>query len=477
MQAFIRLQMHNIMRPVAEHVREVQAQVQQLTKRLNASDLSMEESRLCMEQQHGELFTLRKGLAQTDTHVEKVQNDLGTTHREKDRLGVDHETTKSDLAKLAGDLRTTNILMKDLQQKYEDLHGGLRSLRAGSEKTNRTLAQEAEKTAQIKELVDGLSSRHSEAAKSAEDLTRSGADIGRDLQKLSAQCEKTNASTSADVASLRDHINSVERRLGSTQLNAQTNSDAIRHIEAQLRLLKGSVSSYDGGSDRTAVDASRATALEQRPDGASRVSSDVDGLKASLSKLRELFSHHKDDHLQLIKDLDRRVSNNSSRMDDLHSAKEHMGEHLRKNDAFLAKAQLSLDALGGQVEHLQHDVRGLHASQTDLTNQLNVQRIVVAKTQTDLKRLDGLADAANDNFLHLKEGIANVDGKVSNLGSRYDNCSRNIHGVSRGLADVGKHVAQGDHGLLPPMSPHSRRLPSIGLGNSGHLEGALPSAR
>eukprot|EP00411_Alexandrium_monilatum_P096047 CAMPEP_0175737500 /NCGR_PEP_ID=MMETSP0097-20121207/53989_1 /TAXON_ID=311494 /ORGANISM="Alexandrium monilatum, Strain CCMP3105" /LENGTH=198 /DNA_ID=CAMNT_0017045671 /DNA_START=9 /DNA_END=605 /DNA_ORIENTATION=+ len=198
-----------------------------------------------------------------------------------------------------------------------------------------------------------------------------------------------------------------------------------------------------------------------------------------------------------------------------------MSEHIKKHDLLISKAQRSLDAVGGQVEMLQADAKGLQAGQVELASKADAQRISLSKTQADLKHTNGALDGTNENLLHLKDALAAMDVTVTKLGTRYDSCTRNLHGVGRGLADVGKHVTQGDHGMLaprpfnpadvgkplshqgeaalppprsaggsdvtrtphgdfplpPPTSPHTRRLYGLHLRTGSSADGTMHSAR
>jgi len=476
MQAFIRSQMYSIMHPVAEHVREVQAQVQQLAKRVTASDGKIEEHRVCMENQHDECLNLRRSLSQHDASLEKLHDGLDLAHREKDKLGTDHETTKSDLSKVAADLRTTNSLLKAMQQKVEDHDADVVSLHTGVEKMGRTFALEAEKGAQTAEFANGLNVRQMEMMQRLDELARSAVETNRGLHKLTQHCEKVHGTTNAELARQQEHIDSIEGRLAPTMQDVQVNKEAIRAIEEKIRLLRASLHIDGEGSDGS-MDASRSESGSM--DVIPKLQSDIEGLKGTLNNLQELFNSYKEDHVQVHKDLDRRIGDNNARLEGLlQAAKESLSEHLRRHDNLLSKVQHSLDVVGGQVDMLQQDTKSMQSAHGDLASKVDGQRILLTKTQADLKQTGGLVDAANESLLHLKGGLAAMDVTVSKLGSRYDSCTRNVHGVGRGLQDVGRHVAHGDHGMLPPKSPLTRRLPNLNLSSTGgSLDGSMQSAR
>jgi len=481
MQAFIRSQMYSIMHPVAEHVREVQAQVQQLAKKVTATDGKIDESKVCMEQQHDEFLSLRKSLSQHDTSLERLQDGQDVANREKERLGVDHETTKTDLAKMAAELRSTNASLKAVQQKTEDLSSDVIALHAGAEKMGRTFALEAEKIATTMEMANSLHAQHADALQRMAQLARSGVENNRGLQKLAQQCEKANSTVTAKIERLQEHTDSLEGRLGSTQEDLKVDKETIRNIEEKLRLLKASLETEDAGLEGGSSGAGRfdrdtAEALE-------RLGSTVEGQKVGLRKLQELLNEYKEDSMRQFKDIDHRLGEEIGRVEGLlQTSKEHTSSLLKKHDITLHKVQRHLDAMGGQMDMMQQDLKTVQGGQDDLTSKVEGQRNALSKTQADLKQTVGLVDHAHENLIHLKGGLAAVDATVSKLGTRYDSCTRNVSSVGRGLADVGRHVAQGDHGMLPPRSPHKsphmRRLPTLHLNNTGgSIDGVPQSAR
>jgi len=467
MQAFIRSQMYSIMHPVAEHVREVQAQVQQLAKRVTATDGKIDETKVCVENQHDEFLGLRRNLSDHDTSLERLKDSLDTAHREKEKLGVDHEITKTDLAKIATDLRTSNALLKAMQQKCEDLEGDVRSLHTGAEKIGKTFAQEAEKIAQTRELANSLNLQQVNIVQRVDELAQSGAEHNKGLHKLARQYEKANGVVNSELARLQEHIDSLDGRLTPSQQDVQANKDAIRNIEERLRLMKT-------GSDGATDVSSNPTGKPDGTDVIAKVQSDIEGLKGTLGNLQDLFTSYKEDHTNLHKDLDRRLGDAVTHLEGLIQAvKEGTGSHLQRHDGHLSKVQRTLDAVGGQVDMLQADQKSMGVNLGDLGNKVDSHRIALTKTQAELKHTGGLVDSANEGLVQLKGGLAAMDTTISKLGSRYDHCTRNVHGVGRGLADVGRHVAQGDHGMLPPKSPQRSRFPSLALGASGGLDGSL----
>merc|ERR1719210_3222898 len=162
MQSFIRSTMMGMLAPVADHVREMQSQFGQMHKKVSVVSTTVDENRAQLEQQHADVVAFREYMVNVDSDVEKLRSDLAQVHREKQRLHNDHDVTKNDLAKVASNLRTSNVVLKALQQKTEDLDGDVRALQQGAQKMGRAFLEQREQVAQLKEYAENLNGRYTD---------------------------------------------------------------------------------------------------------------------------------------------------------------------------------------------------------------------------------------------------------------------------------------------------------------------------
>jgi len=128
--------------------------------------------------------------------------------------------------------------------------------------------------------------------------------------------------------------------------------------------------------------------------------------------------------------------------------------------------------VGEQTDLLHADQQGLSAKQNEAANKQEMQRIALTKAQADLQQNNRELQTVSKQIFALKDGMAETSKDMSKLSSRYDSCTRNILGMSKGFHDMSRHVNQGEHGLLPPKS--ARRLPELRGGSRAGSRAASP---
>jgi len=158
------------------------------------------------------------------------------------------------------------------------------------------------------------------------------------------------------------------------------------------------------------------------------------------------------------RDVDKRIKQQTSKIEKLGASLKLQDESLSKNESALGTIERNMEALGEQAELMRADHLAMRAMQNEASNKLEGHRILLSKTQVDLQHVgDGLGKT-NNNFNTLKESLAEANVNVSKLGNRYDACTKNILGMSKGFQDMSRHMNQGE-GLLPSKSP--RKLPEL----------------
>jgi len=403
-----------------------------------------------------------------DSQLERSQSDLAQTHREKERLHGDHEVTKQDLSKVAGNLRTSNVLLKALQQKIEDLDGDVRTLQMGATKMGRNLLEQTEKVAHAREFSEGLNSRHLELVKDVGDLAKSHGDTDSTLRKLMRTCDNADAALQTELARLRDHLESLENRLGKTQQNVQETTDNLKLTDTGLRLLRTSLDHDEGSSKK--VDS-----LHMWRDSAStnlkETMATVTKLETALAAVQNITNSDKESFDHMLKNLESKVLINSGKIEKLNTSVQSQGEQLKKNELAIVRVQKGVDGLAEQADMLHADQKGLRAAQTEVAYKMEMQRLSLSKAQADLQQTGREIETTTKHLFSLKDSLTETNVNMSKMGNRYDTCTRNILGMSKGFQDISRHVVQGEHGLLAPKT--ARRLPDIVLspGGAGSMTG------
>mmetsp|Transcript_133910 Transcript_133910/g.267243 ORF Transcript_133910/g.267243 Transcript_133910/m.267243 type:complete len:502 (+) Transcript_133910:98-1603(+) len=455
MQGLIRSTMMTMLQPVAEHVREIQEQTSQLVKGLATNNARIDENKLHLDQQQQDLQAFRTCLAHTDSHVDRLQTDLIQTRREKERLFTEHEVTKGDLTKVAANLRESTTVLKALQVKTEDMEADIRKLHGAATKAATKLQDNEEKSAQLREFAESLSGQHADLVREVVKVAQAGSTTDSALRKFIHSCEQSDAGLQNELARLDDHLNSLEGRLGKTQGQLLEVSDSYKVLDAAWKQLKGS---FDIDTGTRHADTFQ-TWRDHAASALSEAISNVDRIDKSLAQLSTTVISDKESADAQFRDLESRLKVNASKVDSLGNSLQGQGEQIRKHEVHVSRMQKGLEALGEQADLLHADQKGLREAHNEAANKQELQRIALAKTQADLSHANKEIHHASKQVFALQDGMAETSKDVTTLGSRYDSCTRNILGMSKGFQDISRHVHQGEHGLLQPRS--ARRLPEL----------------
>mmetsp|Transcript_60366 Transcript_60366/g.116424 ORF Transcript_60366/g.116424 Transcript_60366/m.116424 type:complete len:502 (+) Transcript_60366:109-1614(+) len=468
MQGLIRSSMMAMLQPVAEHVREIQEQTSQLAKSLATTNGKIDENKQHLNQQQQDLQAFRTCLAHTDSHVDRLQTDLVQTQREKDRLHSEHEVTKSDLTKVAGNLRGSNLVLKALQAKAENMDTDIGSLQGAAARTATKVQETQEKNAQLREFAENLSGHHYDLVREVAKVAHCAGTTDSALRKFIHSCEQTDKALQNEFARLDDHLNSLEGRLGKTQNHLIEVSDSYKALDATRKHPK---STYDNNESPHKMDAVQAP-WDQNAQTLKEHRSDLNRLDKALAELSATVISNKDSCNSQVRNLESRIKGNAGALDSHNKQLQAHSEQIGKSDAQIARMQKSIEAMGEQADLLHADQQGLSAAQNQAANKQEIQRIALTKTQADLQQTNKEIQTIGKQIFALKDGMAETSKDMSKLSSRYDSCTRNILGMSKGFHDMSRHVSQGEHGLLQPKS--ARRLPELRGGSRAGSRAASP---
>lgn len=458
----IRGQMISIISPMAEHVRDVQDQVKELRKDLAQMDNKERGDRSAIDKNSQEMLTLRDMLKKMDSRLEQLDRDVAVSKREKDRLEVEHEVTKSDVSKLAGNLRTSNVLLKAVQQKTEDLDGDTRSLHSSTSKIGRTLMEHAEKLAQLQDMGEALNGRHLEMVKELGDVARTGTDTQRSLEQIVHDHGKTKAALPLELGRLETKFDSLDLQLSKVEKSVHDTSQAVSNTDMQVGRVQESLGVLRDGTSRKIdfITKDQVVALmKDRLRGVADLEVKVDLLTEATSNEKELVASS-------LKNVEHTLTAHQIRIERTADVQHRHGEQLKASDNVIGQLHQNLDDLADKAHVLSADQQNLRGLQNDTASKLESHRITLSKTQADLERHGAELDHSKNHISNLRDGIAATNSNMSKLGSRFDHCTKSISDVSRAFQDVSQHVSRGDHGLLRPKTPRSGRLPDIAGGTS-----------
>merc|ERR1719362_863252 len=242
-----------------------------------------------------------------DSHLDRLQSDLTQTQREKERLHDDHEATKNDLTKVAGNLRSSNTILKSLQTKVDDMDTDVRNLQNSSTQAAKQLTEQAEKTAQLQEFATGLHGKSADLVRDLADVAKFHSTTDSTLRKFIHSCEQADAGLQNELGRLQDHLNSLETRLGSTQQQVLDAFDTLKLQDAAFRQMRSSLDLDDGKDRDNASWRDHATWRDNAAATLADAVSNMDRMDKAVTHLLNSTSAHKESSDSQFKDLEARV--------------------------------------------------------------------------------------------------------------------------------------------------------------------------
>jgi chromosome segregation ATPase len=483
MQTFIRGQMGFILAPIGESVRDIEDDIG-LLKEAAARERKRGDALEANVRDDGpRLDELLEKVKANDDRIDRLSEEVPIIRQEKSRLETDHEVTKATLQRVEASIRTMDEKSQVMALDLESLKAAVLRLEFALQSANGAQAASGEHIAEMKDFCEGLNQRHIDLVQDLKDLGRSGAVTDRALQKFQQEYADQKVAL-------------VE---GARQLEAQA-VDMEKQFVAKVQTVRNDF-------DVIQTDITRLKALRLAQDAADRRIKQLEDLQAQAESERssmtdELSVFHQE-HVELNKEvtaLKKHVLESTRALEDAARLADRSRADLSKN----------IDAHAGAIEQVGSSTRDLQTGQSQIQTLLaDVRRDtyrlqewrnkdVIPKFDThandiqgayaDIGKLSKDVGISKEELLKLKEELAAANVVIAKLGSRYDVCSGQIQGISKGFQDTSRSVASGAEGMIKPKSKGGdpgapeRTLPPLpsaeceGFGATGTTRATTPAA-
>lgn len=476
MRAFIRGQMGFILAPIGESVRDIEDDIGQIKAAVERERRRGDGLEANIKDDGPKLEELLEKVKSNDDRIDRLVEDVPVIRQEKSRLEADHEVTKATLQQTQAAIRAMDERSQVMSLDLESLKAAVLRLEFALQSAGNAQAASGEHIAEMKDFCEGLNQRHIDLVQDLKDISRSGAATDRALQTFQQEYAEQKQVLVEGARKLEAQAVDMENQFVAKVQTIRSDFDVIQTDITRLKALRLS----QDAADRR---------IKQLEDLQVQAASERGSLTDEVSVFRQ-------EHVELNKELT--------------SLKKHVFESTRalEDSARLAdrsRADLSkkLDVHAGAIEQLGSSTRDLQAGQSQLQAHLadvrrDTYRLQEWRNKDALPKLDSNAkeiqDAhagigklskdvgvAKDDLLKLKEDLAAANVVIAKLGSRYDACSGQIQGISKGFQDTSRSVATGADGMIKPknrggdLGALDRTLPTL-LPAEGEARGGFGTA-
>eukprot|EP00927_Polykrikos_kofoidii_P051732 TRINITY_DN45527_c0_g1_i1.p1 TRINITY_DN45527_c0_g1~~TRINITY_DN45527_c0_g1_i1.p1 ORF type:complete len:541 (+),score=96.00 TRINITY_DN45527_c0_g1_i1:101-1723(+) len=452
MQDFVRSHMTSILRPMAEHVRELQQQVQLLSKTSAATDAKAEQTRSIV-QHHGEdLLSLKSGIAHTSGRVDKTQIEVSMGERARNALETEFETMKSAMEKFDARIQAAASTVKVTQQQLAHVDAHFQIVQGNVSKTNAALEDQTKKLRHLETDFQGLNTRQVDMLATVADISRSGVATDNALKQWSRTFGDIDKERSSRVERLAEWVTNLERDLNSNGRALQKHVDSVKPLRDDVAVLKDLLEhSHDDGchvSNKIAdiLDNNRQI-REILREHAKRMTQAESGIVET----NENLGKEKTSVQEQLQDIRSRMHTNNVTQEELKDVHDKLADGITTSEKLLGKCVKEQKDFVERLGTTETDIRNLHSAlHTDTASQLDRHASDIRTAQTEMQKLGKEIGASKENIQHLKGEIAATNVVVSKLGSRYDSCNQTIQSMNKGIQDTYRHVVLGEEGMLAP---------------------------
>lgn len=464
MQAFVHQHLLRLLSPLTDHVRSLQADLQDLKQSFSQKAWEIGASTAKLTEHDLRLCTVANNWNESLSNMTKMKSDLfqmldlqAKANRERcdaNLLKVDEElrrfTEELHLTKKSCDVQVEKAL-----QETKDVY--------------KVLAEHDSKITRLQEYSEYLNHCQLGMSSRLEKSKQLGDDTHQQLQKYMSSSTSQIEELKRTSSRLQNRIESLETRVYKNNQDAFHLSADIKATNASLvelqRAMNGFVTDSSLGMESSATPDQHSTALSMK----SVVDRLAEDLKTSRKELQLLTTHVNEKILVQLKALEATVVNDSTRINEQGAAAESMKSSLTEYAGQVKRIQKKLEDQGSTQERLKQDLdsfdasmKGLSSSCEDLRQKLDAHSIEFALMDGRLKTDEGLIEASRSGLNSLSGQLSTTNEDVTNVISRLNVCHDYLAGVGRGLQEAQRRAQAGQDGMLPHKDPDkSSLLPTL----------------
>ncbi|CAE8743064.1 unnamed protein product [Polarella glacialis] len=461
MHTFVEQYMLSLLSPVAEHVRDLEKQLDSLRGEVLAKSVGIGNNTALLRRHDQQLIDLTDGLTQASANTGRMNSELSAI-LEVTAKG-NRERGEAGLARAEQDLRTLASQVRKLEEAHVARDEKIHELSLFERSGSSALANHGSELGQLKDSFDklhqrelGLSSRLEKNKMVVDDacgalhrlqLTTHASE--EELKKSSAQTVKRLERVESRFLAVQERVAAIDEGVDSLGKNVKSLNGAMAlmdlmpqddgHVDHEKAASKNAMERLDQRLVQMREELTQVTT-----DLHEEVSTKVDELRSSIGLNKERIDQHGDSILQLDESL---VELRSQ----VHSADLRIMEQDGKQDAL--KEQTTM------FEGYFADIFGF---QKDVASRLEVHENEFGKVGSRFDCVEESVQALSADLNLVNRQVVATGDDVAKLAKRVDTSHNYLHGFTKGLQDVHRRVESGQDGMLTSKDRSQKRdLPAL----------------
>eukprot|EP00927_Polykrikos_kofoidii_P061174 TRINITY_DN56040_c0_g1_i1.p1 TRINITY_DN56040_c0_g1~~TRINITY_DN56040_c0_g1_i1.p1 ORF type:complete len:518 (+),score=49.65 TRINITY_DN56040_c0_g1_i1:54-1556(+) len=468
MQVFISQHMTQILQPLAERIKDLEALNERLANRLDVEAAQGHRTKDELGQHAETIRYLDTRLGEVDFERKTLQASCDRAHESYQWLERDHSTTKEAL----GHLRSRADVMAFVdatEKRVTALETMLEQSRQGHEKAVEQVRIES--TSRQVEFLDNL-----------RDIDKRWNKTEKALGSLESSAEGRHRDLLTSVEALDERTRGLGRTIDDMLNTLRRHDKAFRDQEGDFMGVRRALKDIDhfmaSSRDRAETERSRRAADEE---AVSQVMSAVRALQVRTDTLGEDIAC-----------LARTSETQAGLVNHLIDSTNVTAEELRRKCADIQRIDEQLPSHANRLTVVEDRGGKLHAEHQSARERVDTLEVRLDKltethastvTQVDSHgfelhqqracqiRLGESIDEANLRANRLTADIDATNGIVAKVSARSELAHEYVQGLSKGFQDTHKRLVAGHDAMLSPKGSYNRTLPVLQSSFRGQLSG------
>jgi len=238
-QEFVRLHMMSILHPFAEHVRELQSQMGDLSDRTSKTCLEVDQQKTKLHHHEAQLSATFSNIKESKEKAEVLRKDFDVARGELSEVQTAHRATSSSLAKAETKIDLTASEVDAMKQQLKDTGTKVGALLTTSAELAKRLEEDVEKRFdKMENLYKEVHDQQFDLQKAFQQANAFAGSTAQKVDTLARACMLRREEDAASFAAGVERADAFEQRLHEANMGLLRHTDSLSSLSEGLESVK-----------------------------------------------------------------------------------------------------------------------------------------------------------------------------------------------------------------------------------------------
>jgi len=374
---------------------------------------------------------------------------------------------------------------RGLDKQFVHLDEQLQKLQVGKSGTDRVVEEQSLRIKQLNEFCEGLNDRHLDMVNNLDNVSKACYATDHAVKQFMRTYNGADNSRRAELKSIEDRISQHDNAISTFHKDFLKVDSGLSAAVGDIHKMMEVLNMQEARADKDkAVDEKEAELMKRHQEANKRIEdlllkfqfinmtikSTNERLvesEATISAYRSDFETEKTYVADLVQTQQRQLEQAKGELSRVEMSMVMLRDVVTGNDRAIPKLLAEQKQVREHSDRVEGELRKVEDElKVHVKSQLERHEIELRRSESDIRVVFKDIEASKESMKHLKGEMAATNLNLSKLGTRYDSVHNTVMGMSKGIADTSRHVAQGENGMLamPTQGLRAVMLPELNRG-------------